>query len=216
MNGVHDMGGMAGFGSLAPEPNEPPFHAEWERRVFALTLAMGAAGKWNIDTSRHSRETLPPAQYLSSTYYQLWFAGLRKLLSATGLVGEDELASGKSARPPEPMRPFLARDVASVLARGTPYARQSSAAARFRLGDRVRARNIHVAGHTRLPRYVRGRAGEIMRVHGTFVFPDSNAHGRGEDPQWLYTVAFTAAELWGKADGAIVNLDLWEPYLETP
>jgi nitrile hydratase subunit beta len=216
MNGVHDMGGMAGFGSLEPEPNEPPFHAEWERRVFALTLAMGAARKWNIDTSRHSRETLPPAQYLSSTYYQLWFAGLRKLLSATGLVGEDELASGKVLRPPSPITPLKPADIAAVLARGTPYARQSSAAARFRLGERVRARNIHVAGHTRLPRYVRGRAGEITRVHGTFVFPDSNAHGRGEDPQWLYTVAFTAAELWGKADNAIVNLDLWEPYLETP
>jgi nitrile hydratase subunit beta len=216
MNGVHDMGGMTGFGPVAPEPNEPPFHAEWEKRVFALTLAMGAARKWNIDTSRHARETLPPAQYLSSSYYQLWFAGLRKLLSATGLVGEDELASGKSARPPEPMRPLLARDVAAVLARGTPYARPISAPARFRLGESVRARNIHVSGHTRLPRYVRGRIGEIVRLHGAFVFPDSNAHGNGEDPQWLYTVAFTAAELWGKNENASVNLDLWEPYLESP
>jgi nitrile hydratase subunit beta len=215
MNGVHDMGGMAGFGPVVPERDEPTFHAEWEKRVFALTLAMGAARKWNIDTSRHARETLPPAQYLSSSYYQLWFAGLRKILSATDLVGEDELTSGKSTRPPEPMRPLLAHDVAAVLARGTSYARPSSAPARFRLGDRVRARNIHVEGHTRLPRYVRGRAGEIIRVHGAFVFPDSNAHGRGEDPRWLYTVAFTAAELWGKTDNSMVNLDLWEPYLET-
>ena len=216
MNGVHDMGGMTAFGPVSSEPDEPPFHAEWEKRVFALTLAMGAARKWNIDTSRYARETLPPAQYLSSSYYQLWFAGLRKLLSATGLVGEDELASGKSARQPEPMRPLLAHDVASVVAGGSSYARSSPAPARFRLGERVRARNIHVEGHTRLPRYVRGRRGEIIRVHGTFVFPDSNAHGRGEDPQWLYTVAFTAAELWGKNDNAIVNLDLWEPYIEAP
>jgi len=214
MNGVHDMGGTAGFGPISPQSDEPVFHEHWERRVFALTLAMGAARKWNIDTSRHARETVPPVQYLSSSYYQLWFAGLRKLLSAAGLVGEDELASGTSLRPPTAVTPLKAADVASVLARGTPYARPSSAPARFRLGEPVRARNIHVEGHTRLPRYVRGRRGEIVRVHGTFVFPDSNAHGRGEDPQWLYTVAFTAAELWGETDNAIVNLDLWEPYLE--
>jgi nitrile hydratase subunit beta len=216
MNGVHDMGGMTSFGPVSPEPDEPVFHAGWERRVLALVLAMGATRRWNIDASRHSRETLPPAQYLSSSYYQIWLAGLLKLLSANGLVSEAELRSGKSLNAPAPITPLKAADVDSLLARGTPYAKPSSAPARFRLGERVRARNIHVSGHTRLPRYVRGRIGEIVRVHGAFVFPDSNAHGKGEDPQWLYTVAFTAAELWGNNENAGVNLDLWEPYLETP
>jgi nitrile hydratase subunit beta len=216
MNGVHDMGGMMGFGAIAPQPDEPRFHTDWERRVFALTLAMGATRQWNIDASRHARESLPPTQYLSSSYYQLWLAGLIRLLSANGLLSDTELQSGKSLNRSRPIAPLQASDVASILARGTPYARPLSAPARFQLGERVRARNIHVSGHTRLPRYVRGRQGEILRVHGAFVFPDSNAHGRGEDPQWLYTVGFTAGELWGKEEKASVNLDLWEPYLETP
>jgi nitrile hydratase subunit beta len=216
MNGVHDMGGMTAFGPVSPELDEPVFHSDWEARVLALDLAMGATKRWNIDATRHARETLPPAQYLSWSYYQFRLAGLIKQLLANGLIDEAELAAGKALRAPSPITPLKAANVASVLARGTPYERPSSATARFRLGERVRARNIHVSGHTRLPRYVRGRIGEIVRVHGTFVFPDSNAHGRGEEPHWLYTVAFTAAELWGKNDNATVNLDLWEPYLETP
>jgi nitrile hydratase subunit beta len=216
MNGLHDMGGMTAFGPVSSEPDEPVFHSDWEARVLALDLAMGATKRWNIDATRHARETLPPAHYLSWSYYQVRLAGLIKQLLAGGLIDEAELQAGKSLQPPPPITPLKAADVASVLARGTPYARPSSAPARFRLGEPVRARNIHVQCHTRLPRYVRGRRGKIARVHGTFVFPDSNAHGRGEDPQWLYTVAFTAAELWGKNDNAIVNLDLWEPYIEAP
>jgi nitrile hydratase len=216
MNGVHDMGGMDGFGKVEPEANEPVFHGDWEARVLALSLAMGATDRWNIDATRHARETLPPAQYLSSIYYQVRLAGLIKQLLANGLIDEAELRSGKASKASAPITPLKAADVDKILARGTPYARPSPAPARFRLGQKVRARNIHVSGHTRLPRYVRGRLGEIVRVHGAFVFPDINAHGRGEDPHWLYTVAFTAAELWGKNDNAVVNLDLWEPYLETP
>jgi nitrile hydratase len=216
MNGVHDMGGMTCFGPVSPEPDEPVFHSRWEQRVLALSLALGALNRWNIDATRHARETLPPAQYLSSSYYQIRLDGLIKQLLADGLVDEAELAAGKALNASRPITPLKAADVDELLARGTPYARLSSVPARFRLGARVRARNIHVSGHTRLPRYVRGRIGEIVRVHGAFVFPDSNAHGRGEDPHWLYTVAFSAAELWGKNDNAVINLDLWEPYLEAP
>jgi nitrile hydratase subunit beta len=216
MNGVHDMGGMTGFGPVSPETDEPMFHARWEARVLALDLAMGAAKRWNIDSTRHARESLPPAQYLSSNYYQVRLAGLIRQLLASGLVDEAELRSGKALNPSATITPLKAGDVDSLLLRGTPYARPSSAPARFRPGERVQARNIHVLGHTRLPRYVRGRIGEIIRVHGAFVFPDSNAHAGGENPQWLYTVAFTAAELWGKNDNVSINLDLWEPYLETP
>jgi nitrile hydratase len=215
MNGVHDMGGMTAFGPVSSEPDEPVFHSDWEARVLALDLAMGATKRWNIDATRHAREAIAPAQYLSWSYYQIRLAGLIRQLIANGLIDEAEFQSGNALRPPLPVTPLKAGDVASVLARGTPYARTSSAPARFRLGERVCARNIHVEGHTRLPRYVRGRAGEIIRLHGAFVFPDSNAHGSGEDPRWLYTVAFTAAELWGKADNSTINLDLWEPYLET-
>lgn len=215
MNGVHDMGGMTAFGPVSSEPDEPVFQSDWEARVLALDLAMGATKQWNIDAIRHARETLAPAQYLCSSYYQVRLAGLIKQLLANGLIDAAELRSGKPSKATAPVTALKAADVDKVLARGTPYTRPSSTAARFCLGERVRARNIHVEGHTRLPRYVRGRAGVIIHLHGVFVFPDSNAHGRGEDPHWLYTVAFTAAELWGKADDSMVNLDLFEPYLET-
>lgn len=206
---------MMGFGPVAPEPNEPLFHADWERRVLALTLAMGATGSWNIDASRHARETLPPLTYWSSSYYEIWLAGLIKLMSVRGLVSEAEIVSGRMQTPPEEIkRKLTAAMVSAVLAKGGPANRQSNAVARFAIGDLVRARNIHREGHTRLPRYARGKAGKIVLVHGTHVLPDSSAHGRGDDPQWLYTVRFSANELWGANTGDSVNIDLWEPYLE--
>ncbi|HEX6022633.1 MAG TPA: nitrile hydratase subunit beta [Solirubrobacter sp.] len=192
MNGAHDMGGMHGFGPVEPEPDEPWFHAEWERRVFALTLAMGATGEWNIDMSRFAREDRPPADYLSKSYYELWLAGLERLLAERGVL----------ERPPR--RVLRAEDVPAVLVRGGPVEREPPRPARFAVGDRVRTRWINPRGHTRLPRYARGREGVIERVHGCHVFPDSNAHGRGEDPQWLYNVRFDDA----------VSVDAFEPYLE--
>jgi nitrile hydratase len=192
VNGAHDMGGMHGFGPVEPEPDEPWFHAEWERRVFALTLAMGATGEWNIDMSRFAREDRPPADYLSKSYYELWLAGLERLLAERGVL----------ERPPR--RVLRAEDVPAVLVRGGPVEREPPRPARFAVGDRVRTRWINPRGHTRLPRYARGREGVIERVHGCHVFPDSNAHGRGEDPQWLYNVRFDDA----------VSVDAFEPYLE--
>ncbi len=192
MNGAHDMGGTHGFGPVEPERDEPWFHADWERRVFALTLAMGAAGEWNIDMSRFAREDRPPPDYLSKTYYELWLAGLERLLTERGVL----------ERPPS--RVVRAEDVPAVLARGGPVERDAPRPARFRVGDRVRTRVINPRGHTRLPRYARGRAGVVERVHGCHVFPDSNAHGRGEDPQWLYCVCLDDA----------VSVDAFEPYLE--
>jgi nitrile hydratase subunit beta len=211
MNGAQDLGGMMGFGPVEPEENEPVFHGEWERRAFALTVAMGATGAWNLDASRHARESLDPARYLSSTYYQIWLEGLARLLRDAGLVTPEELA------PPAALKRVLAAgDVDRAMAAGAPTDREPRAAARFRVGDIVRARNMHPFGHTRLPRYARGRTGEIARVNGAHVFPDSHAHGLGEDSQWLYTVRFTARELWGEdRNGAdTVHADLWEPYLE--
>jgi len=216
LNGPHDLGGQMGFGSVAPEKDEPVFHAPWESRALALTLAMGAAREWNIDMGRHARESLPPAQYLSSSYYEIWIAGLRRLLLARGLVTEEELSSGKMSAPAKEVAgKLLAKNVASALAKGGP-ANRPDTTPRFKLGDKVRTRNMHPQTHTRLPRYLRGHLGEIVHLHGTHVFPDSNAHGKGEAPQPLYTVRFWARDIWGEARHPrdTVSADLWESYLE--
>ena len=216
-DGAHDMGGTHGFGKVTPEPNEPPFHAEWERRAFALTLAMATPGGWNIDMSRAARESRPPHDYLSKSYYQIWLAGLETLMAERGLVERDEIEAGHALHPPQPVKRRLsADDVAQVLYRGAPTGREPRAAARFAIGDRVRARSINPPTHTRLPRYVRGHVGVVERLHGCHVFPDSNALGAGEDPQWLYTVRFDGRELWGAGtDPAVkVSVDAWDAYLE--
>jgi nitrile hydratase beta subunit len=216
MNGPQDLGGQMGFGPVAPEKDEPVFHAPWEGRALALTLAMGAAREWNIDMGRHARESLPPAQYLSSSYYEIWIAGLSKLMLARGLVTADELASGKMAVPPKKVAgKLLANNVATALAKGGP-ANRSDIAPRYKVGDKVRTRNIHPQTHTRLPRYLRGHLGEIVHLHGTHVFPDTNAHGKGEAPQPLYTVRFSARDIWGEAHHPrdSISADLWESYLE--
>lgn len=220
MNGPHDVGGMHGFGPVAPEPerDEPIFHAPWEARALALTLCAGALGHWNIDRSRHTRESLPPAVYFGSSYYEIWTRGLERLLREEGLVDDDELREGRSLRSPAPTRrpPLLGADVPGLLSTGSPYDRPASGPSRFAVGDRVRAVNVHVAGHTRLPRYVRGHIGTVEAVRGAFVFPDANAHGTGPDPQWCYTVVFDAAELWGSSADprSTVAVDAFEPYLE--
>jgi nitrile hydratase beta subunit len=217
MNGAQDLGGMMGFGRIGFEPDEPWFHAPWERRAFGVTLAMGATGAWNLDMSRHARESLPPAEYLSSSYYEIWTKGVERLVVKTGLVTEDELRLGQALAPPGPVRRVLrAEDVPAALARGGPTEREPPGPARFAVGDRVVARNMHPAGHTRLPRYVRGKPGTVERVHGAHVFPDTNAHGEGENPQWLYNVRFSGIDLWGaEADATLaVSIDAWESYLE--
>jgi nitrile hydratase len=217
MNGAQDLGGMMGFGPVNPEADEPLFHAPWERRVLGFTVAIGAAGKWTIDMSRHARESLPPAEYLASSYYEIWAKGVERLAVKTGLVSPEELRLGRALTPPVPVkRVVTAAEVPAVLARGGPADRPATQPARFRVGDWVRTRNMHPCGHTRLPRYARDREGVIEIVHGTHVFPDTNAHGEGENPQWLYTVRFSGAELWGEeADPTlVVSVDAWESYLE--
>jgi nitrile hydratase subunit beta len=218
VNGAQDLGGMMGFGPVVAEKNEPVFHADWEKRALGVSLCCGALGAWNIDISRHARETLHPADYLSSSYYEIWIKGLMKLLEARGMVTAAERAAGHRMMEPRPTaRPALkASDVASVLARGGACDRALARAPRFATGDRVRTRNMHPTGHTRLPRYARGKLGVVERTQGSFVFPDTNAHGEGEDPQWVYSVVFSGTELWGsEADAAVtVAIDCWEPYLE--
>jgi nitrile hydratase subunit beta len=216
VNGAHDLGGMHGFGAIEREPNEPVFHADWERRVFALAMAMGATGEWTIDRGRFARENRPPAAYLTKTYYELWLAGLERLLAETKLVTPAETAAGVALEARRPVKRVLAAaDVARVLAAGTRYERPANVRARFRPGDAVRAKIMNPAGHTRLPRYVRGRVGVIETVNGFQVFADASAAGE-ESAQWLYTVAFAGRELWGPdSDPRVaVSINAWESYLE--
>ncbi|PLX39540.1 MAG: nitrile hydratase subunit beta [Hyphomicrobiales bacterium] len=217
MTTIHDMGGVHGFGTVVPEADEPMFHAEWEKRVLAVTLACGATGSWTLDASRFARESLPPAQYVTSSYYQIWYAALVELLKANGLISEDDLAAGHAVTPAKPVTRILKADaVEAALAKGGPVDRPATAEPRFAVGDRVRTRVTNPATHTRLPRYARGRVGIIHRRNGFHVFPDSNAVGTGENPQWLYNVRFEAETLWG-ADAeprSAVHMDLWESYIE--
>lgn len=214
MNGPHDMGGMMSFGPVVAEADEPVFHTEWERRAFAINLAASMTGSWTIDAARHERELLPPAVYWRSSYYEMRHYALENQLEKLGLAARDEMASGRMSDAPRPVRqvPGPARAAEILSARGA-YERQAPSPASFALGDKVRTRNIHPRGHTRLPGYAKGKLGEIVAVHGAHVFPDSSAHGLGEDPRWLYTVKFSSLELWGR-DGGSVCADLWEPYLE--
>ena len=220
MNGVHDMGGQQGFGPVRPEPHEPIFHAPWEAPAMGLTVLMGGSGQWNIDQARSARESLPPAQYLGSSYYQIWLAALERMMLERGLVTEDELRSGRAQQAPVPLRVISAAQVDEALARGSPADRPARGDARFQLGQRVRARNTHPAGHTRLPRYVRGHAGTIVRIHGAHVLPDRHVAvppgPQADEGEWLYTVVFDGTELWGgEADPTVqVSVDAWESYLE--
>ena len=211
-----DLGGQEGHGPVRPEPEGELFHAAWEPRVLALTLAMGRTGLWNIDASRAARETL--ADYRELSYYRIWLAGLEKLLLQTGAVQAEEIERGQSIRAPAAApRMLRAEDVAAVLARGAPTTRPPNGPARYELGQSVRTRSDAPQHHTRLPGYARGKRGIIERIHGAHVFADTHAQGLGEQPQWLYTVAFDAKELWGAISSSrhvTVSVDAWEPYLE--
>ena len=210
-----DLGGQGMPGPVRPEPEGEPFHAAWEPRALALTLAMGATGSWNIDASRSARETLPDYHELS--YYQIWLSALEKLLNERRLVQTDELAAGRMLHAPPPVvRVLQAADVPAALAKGSTTERPTSASALFHVGQSVRTRAHGVDHHTRLPAYARGKQGVVERVHGAHVFADTHAQGLGEQPQWLYTVAFEGGELWGDDATAQlkVSIDAWEPYLE--
>jgi nitrile hydratase subunit beta len=218
MNGVHDMGGMHGMGPVQAEKNEPVFHARWEARVYAITRAIGAWRKWNIDTGRHHIELIAPADYLRMSYYEKWHVRMVELLLKTGLITRSELESGK----PEPgsvkLTPALRPEQVAALAlnRNIASSHDPKIPPRFKVGQRVQARNINPLGHTRLPRYARGKTGKIDRDHGVYNFPDTSAHGLDPKRQHVYSVRFAARELWGAQASPhdSVYIDMWDDYLE--
>jgi nitrile hydratase subunit beta len=218
MNGVHDMGGMHGMGPIDPEKNEPVFHEPWEGRVYAITrLLRAGGGRQNIDNSRYQIELLPPADYLRMSYYERWLARLLKQIVALGIVTPAELESGRPAPQSTTATPAVtAAMVPAMVARRGSARREAAVSPRFKVGQRVRARNVNPTTHTRLPRYARGKQGVIGRDHGVFVFPDTNAQFLGEKPQHLYSVRFTARELWGEQASArdFIHLDMWDDYLD--
>ena len=216
MDGVHDMGGTDGFGKVEVEKNEPVFHAPWEGRVLAMQRAMGYAGAWHIDHSRFAQEKLPPLTYLGVSYYQRWALAMEKNVTERGYATPEELKAGHAQTPGKTLPRKLTLDVVERGMTRSSFFRQQQGPQRFKPGDRVRTRNIHPAGHTRLPRYARGKLGVVELCHGCHMYPDSVASDQGDNPQWLYTVVFTSQELWGPdADPTItISIDAFEPYLE--
>jgi nitrile hydratase len=217
MNGIHDMGGMQDMGPLVYEDNEPVFHAPWEARVYVIRRAMGAWRKWTIDSARHAVEVIPPLDYMRMSYYERWLVSTIDLMVKTGLITRAEVESGK----PQPgsvkaTPPLEAADSSAALVRPTVARPDAGVKAKFKAGERVRARNMHPLGHTRIPRYVRGKLGTIHQDHGIYVFPDAIVEGTGEKPQHVYSVRFEARELWGPQASPrhAVYLDLWDDYLE--
>ncbi len=214
MDGAHDLGGMHGFGAIDRSQEEHFPHA-WEESVFRLTLACGMLGRWNLDMSRSARERMEPAHYLGSSYYEHWLHGLESLLLEKGLVTAAEL-SGDATVAVREYEPVSADKVPEILSRGGPTEMTAEASARFDIGDRVTIVNEHPRHHTRMPRYIRGRAGVIVSHHGAHVFPDVHAESGEKVARHLYGIRFTGEELWG-ADCTepltAVCVDVFEPYI---
>jgi len=217
MNGIHDMGGMQDMGPLRYEKDEPVFHEPWEGRVYVIRRAMGAWRRWTTDHTRHEIELIPPADYMRMSYYERWLVSTIEIMIKTGQITRAEAESGQPAPGSVKAIPPLKTAVLSAALVRPKVARPDAGVkASFKVGQRVRARNMHPLGHTRLPRYARGKTGTIHLDHGIYVFPDTIVAGQGEKPQHVYSVRFEARELWGPqaAPRHSVYLDLWDDYLE--
>lgn len=223
MDGIHDLGGMEGFGRVEPKAAEPTFHAAWEGRVFGMNVALLGQGRFNSDEFRHSIERMDPAHYLRSGYYEHWLDGVARLLREKGIVPGEELEARMSRLRSRRRSPAgtagddapLIEGLRTMIALGGSTRRETAAAPRYRSGDPVLVRRIHPSGHTRCPRYVRGARGVVERCHGSFILPDASAHGRREAAEPVYAVRFEAAEVWGSGEtGTHLYVDLWESYLE--
>jgi nitrile hydratase len=217
VNGIHDMGGRHGMGAIPYEKNEPVFHEPWEGRVYALNRAMRAHGKWTLDIDRHALELFPPEEYLRLSYYERWLKRLETQIIKYGIATSEELESGKAASGSARVTPALTMAGAARFGvRNIPSPIDPAVRPLFKVGQKVRAKIVHPTGHTRLPLYARGKNGIIMRDHGVYLFPDTAAHGQGDKRQHVYSVRFTARELWGPQAPPrdSVHLDMWDDYLE--
>jgi len=224
MNGIHDLGGMHGFGRVRIEEDEPVFHAEWEKIIFALGMAR-IGWVHNQDEWRHAIENIDPVQYLAAQYYERWLISAEDNLLKKGMITKEEYDArirrfSRNRKTPLPRThdPERLRQIVQLIRYGSSTRREQRREAKFRVGDHVVARNMNPLGHTRLPRYVRGKQGIIAKVYGVFVLPDTNAHGKGENAEYVYNVCFDANELWGTAaeEKETVHIDLWESYLQSP
>jgi nitrile hydratase len=217
MDGIHDLGGRQGFGRIAVDEPEEPFHHPWEGRMWGIARSLGGVVPgWNIDWWRHGRELIEPVDYLTRPYYDQWMQNYAALLIDSGVASVDEIASGHSNTPPTATKPPMTPgDVAVAKAAMARFDRPIAVAPAFAVGDRVRTKALGAAGHTRLPGYARGRAGVIHACHGGHVLPDASARGE-ERAEPLYSIVFEAAELWPEAGKRRdrVFIDLWESYLE--
>jgi nitrile hydratase subunit beta len=214
MNGAHDMGGRMGFGPVRPEKNEPVFHAAWERRVFGTSCALGAFDLWNIDEDRQSCENRPPAEYVASSYYEIWLMTLERLLVEKAVLTDTELSSGKSNSGKVTTPRLGASGVMTAVFAPGSYHRDNPRPPAFAIGKKLRVRNHMTTTHTRLPGYLRGAFGTVICIHGCHIFPDSHARGGGEVSHWLYGLRFSADDVWGNGSKDQICADLWEPYLE--
>ena len=218
MNSIHDLGGMENVGVLDIEANEPVFHHDWERKVFTFALSLIGARYFGLDEVRHAVERMPPADYLLAPYYETWLYGMTSLLVEKNVLTREELATGRSLRPDNGnlLPAFPPQMAGYIMTQPIPTMVDVNVPARFKPGDDVVARNFHPTTHTRLPRYARGKRGVVEEVYGIFPFSDAVAHGGPDRPQHVYSVSFTARELWGDdaAAGDTVSMDLFEDYLD--
>ena len=219
MDSIHDVGGMENFGPVRPERNEPVFHDAWEGTMLGLQRAILYLGLWNIDVFRHAQERIHPMEYLSWSYYERWAHTLIATALERGLFNEEEFLTGisQTGRLSKSLNPLTAKDIGKAFVRGN-FEREGTEDPKFCVGDAVITKELHVSGHTRLPRYARDKIGTIIAVRGRHVFPDSVvSHGK-EAPQWLYTVEFEGCEIWGEATDLTVSnvVDAFGPYWSRP
>ena len=217
MDGIHDMGGMQGWGTVAIDPDEPVFREGWHGRAFAMgAMSMGLSGT-NLDAFRHGLERLHPDEYLGDGYYGRWLACAETLLVDSGVLPPGAVeARARNLMGESVEEPADVEENKPVYERGGPGSlREIDDPAAFSPGDRVRAKDMRTGGHTRLPAYVRGRSGTVYALRPSALLPDTNAHFAGENPQHVYTVEFDSTELWGPgAEAAKLRIDLFESYLE--
>lgn len=207
MDGIHDLGGMSGFGAVEVERDEPVFHERWESRAFGLNvLGLQVLRTYNVHEYRHAVERMSPPHYLAASYYERWFTGVATLFVEKGIVTHEELEARAGGSFP------LSRPPATVGPDDVPVREH----ARFAPGDAVVVRDIHPRGHTRVPRYVRGKRGVVIWVAARFLFPDLAGHAMHAHREHTYQVEFRAGDLWTDAEASAdsVIVELWESYLE--